>query len=77
VLCSSDNVPMDEVPRGEQGGRISAARPTMLRRCPKNPERRGTAILLNIAKTWLRIAEQDDAAAAQQQQQSPPKGDKE
>jgi hypothetical protein len=28
-------------PRGEQGGRISAARPTMLGRCPKNPKRRG------------------------------------
>lgn len=41
----------------------------------QNAEER--AILLNIAKTWLRIAEQDDAAAAQQQQQSPPKGDKE
>jgi hypothetical protein len=40
TLCLSDTAPTGEGRRDEQSGRISAARPTMLGRCPKNPERR-------------------------------------
>jgi hypothetical protein len=42
----------------------------------QNAEQR--AMMLNIAQTWMRLAEEEDppSAAAQQQQQAQPKDDK-
>jgi hypothetical protein len=56
----------------------------MLGRCPKNPEHRAAAIMLQIAQRWTRLAEEQDALSSsaqsaqqqQQQQQVQPKDDK-
>jgi hypothetical protein len=77
VLCSSDTVPTDEgrVASKAEEYRQHAQQCLDAAQRIQNAEER--AIMLQIAQTWIRLAEKEDApSSAQQQQQVQPKDDK-
>jgi hypothetical protein len=71
-----------------QGGRVPTPGPRVPRPCARNLPERDRAVVLDMAQSWLRLAEEQEAAviqpppvaeqpqpAAQQQQQVQPKDD--